>query len=219
MPQLNAAGMIAAQGLNGALVISPDGQWLFDVVTLAKGGTIQYAVVRRFSASTGALAQCSPFRATSPKQVWLADINAQVPEIYLVRGSPNAECFVLDASAQGPTLIGDIPLGGPVTSVGMTFSGTLALAAAAMARACSSARMLRAQMVTRPTMICGSSIRKAWGCLLMPPIPPRRARCSQTLLAVERAVHSCCVTGRLTWWRRISARLRCPGCDWPTVGR
>jgi hypothetical protein len=129
VPQLNAVGMIAAPGLNGALAISPDGQWLFDVVTLANAqGVQQYAVVRRFSVTDGTVAQQLALPGDFTLASLAGGLGAQSPQVYLVRGSPNAECFVLDASAQGPTLLGDIPLGGPVAKAGTTFSGTLILA-------------------------------------------------------------------------------------------
>jgi hypothetical protein len=132
IPHLNASGMVAALGLNGALTISPDGQWLYDVVTLTNSQGAQWAVVRRFSAQSGALAQALAIPGTfsALDAQLMADTSTQNPQIYLVRGSPSAEVYILDATAQGPTLIGDVPLGGPVSPPGLTFTGSLVVAPA-----------------------------------------------------------------------------------------
>lgn len=131
VPRLNAGGLFASQGANGAMVISPDGQWLFDVVLLADSHGPQYAVVRRFAASTGALAQELAIAGNFTLAQLAAGSSAATPQVYLVRGSPVAEAYVLDATAQGPTLTGDIPLGGPFAPAGATFDGTLSLAPSA----------------------------------------------------------------------------------------
>jgi hypothetical protein len=132
VPHLNASGMVAAQGLDGALVISPDGKWLFDVVTLTNSQGSQWAVVRRINAQSGKLEQelAIPGTFATTDARLAAGTSTHNAQIYLVRGSPNAEAFILDAGSQGPTLIGDIPLGGPVSPAGMTFTGTLTLAPA-----------------------------------------------------------------------------------------
>jgi hypothetical protein len=129
VPHLDAGGMSVAPGANGAMVISPDGQWLFDVLMLTdtSHGT-QYAVVRRFSVTDGTVAQELGLAGAFPNVQLAASGSTHSPQIYLVRGSPVAEAFVMDASAQGPTLTGDIPLGGPVSSGDVTFSGTMSIA-------------------------------------------------------------------------------------------
>ncbi|MBF6589847.1 MAG: hypothetical protein IVW57_04855 [Ktedonobacterales bacterium] len=127
IPHLNAGGMVASQGLSGALAISPDGRWLFDVVQLANGQGPQYVVIRRISVGDGSLAQELALPGTFTNARFAASLSASVPQVYLVRGTPNAECFVLDGSAQGPTLIGDIPLGGPAAPAGAIFTGSLVL--------------------------------------------------------------------------------------------
>jgi hypothetical protein len=50
-----------------------------------------------------------------------------VAQLYLVKGSQDAQCFVLDPSYLGPTLLGQAPLGGPSAPAGSTFSGSLSV--------------------------------------------------------------------------------------------
>lgn len=149
IPQLDTRPLTASVGAGGALVISSDGQWLFDVVNLATANQPAYALVRRIDVSTGitvgtlalpgdfSLAQLSvsyvaPQPATAVPTVKTAvPVTAQpAQQLYLVKGSPDAQAFVLDAGAKGPTLLGDIPLGGPAAPINTAFTGTLSVSPA-----------------------------------------------------------------------------------------
>ncbi len=131
IPHIDVSGLQPALGLGGALVISPDGAWLFDILTLTDTSGQQYAVVRRFDTTSGVVAQ----ELALPSQFKLARLAANTstdqPQVYFVTGTPNAEAYVLDASDQGPLLEGEIPLGGPVLPSNARFSGTLNMSASA----------------------------------------------------------------------------------------
>ncbi|MGH2514587.1 MAG: hypothetical protein ACRDHP_02940, partial [Ktedonobacterales bacterium] len=53
------------------------------------------------------------------------------PQLYLVKGSPEAQVFVLDSGATGPTLTGTISLGGPAAPPNTPFAGTLSVSPSA----------------------------------------------------------------------------------------
>lgn len=120
IPHIYVATWAAQQALNGALVISPDGNWLFDVLALTDPTGNHYLVVRRFSAETGATARELAIEGTFSATRLAVDQNVAAPSVYLVTGSPVAAVYVLDGSALGPTLTGDIPLGGPALPTGVT---------------------------------------------------------------------------------------------------
>jgi hypothetical protein len=145
---LYAAGYTATLGAGGNLVVSSDGNWLFDVILLSSQNTVHYAVVRRFSASTGGVQQelalqgnftlaqlainnvqpQTPAAATAtptPPAAVVPNPTAPQPQLYLIKGSPDAQCFVLDPGSTGPTLIGMIALGGPPAPAGGSYIGTL----------------------------------------------------------------------------------------------
>ena len=128
VPHLDASAMSVTMGLNGAVALSPDGQWLFDVLELTSSDGQRYALIRRFSATTGDFTG----ELALPGDFSLAQLvggnNPGLPEVYLVTGSPDAHVYVLDASAQEPTLVGDVPLGGPYAPQGSVFTGSLHLA-------------------------------------------------------------------------------------------
>ena len=128
IPHLDISAMSATTGLNGALALSPNGKWLIDVLTLSGPNQQSYALIRRFSAETGEFAAELALPGDFSLAQLLASTNTDLPEVYLVTGSPDAHCYVLDASAHGPTLIGDVPLGGPYAPQGTTFTGSLHLA-------------------------------------------------------------------------------------------
>ena len=131
IPTLDARGARATLGLNGALAISPHGRWLFDVWLLTMGDGARYMVVRRFDALVGGTAQELAIAGYAKAIRLVASQNAQQPEIYLVTGSPDVECYVLDAGANGPTLLGDVPLGGPTGPATLSFNETLAVGVSA----------------------------------------------------------------------------------------
>lgn len=84
-----------------------------------------------FQATATAQATASPYATPSATPITAIAPIVPTPQLYLVRGSPQAECFVLDPGATGPTVTGDISLGGPSASPGTIFSGTLAVSPAA----------------------------------------------------------------------------------------
>ena len=113
----------------GELAVSPDGRWLFDVLALQVPDGSRYGVVRRISTLTGVtdqeLALAGDFTLAR-----LTVSGGAHGEVVLVKGSPDAQCFVLDAGAKGPTLLGDVALGGPAAPDGVRFSGTLSVSMA-----------------------------------------------------------------------------------------
>ncbi len=129
IPHIQVATWATQLALNGALVVSPDGQWLFDTTALTDPTGNHYLVVRRFSAQTGATAGELAIEGTFGVTRLAVDQNVAQPNVYLVTGSPVAEVYVLDASAQGPTLTGDIPLGGPTVpaKVNIPFNESLSI--------------------------------------------------------------------------------------------
>ena len=131
IPHLDTGGMSVSSGLDGALALSPDGQWLFDVLSLTSSDQQRYAVIRRFDATTGQLAQELALPGDFSLAQLLGGGASNAPQVYLVSGSPNAHCYILDASDQGPTLVGDVPLGGPFAPPNTSFTGSLTLSIAA----------------------------------------------------------------------------------------
>jgi hypothetical protein len=131
VPYLDASSLTAAQGAGGSLVVSPDGQWLFDVLVLSSGPAPSYGVLRRISTVTGQTAQ----ELALPGDFTLAQLainpSTSNPGVFLVKGSPDAHYYVLDAGAQGPTLLSDISLGGPSAPGQTTFTGTLSISSSA----------------------------------------------------------------------------------------
>src|SRR5262249_34470474 len=104
VPYLDASSLTVAQGAGGGLVVSPDGRWLFDVLLLSSGRTPSFGVLRRISVATGQTVQ----EVALPGDFTLAQLavspsTAANPTAFLVKGSPDAHCFVLDAGALGPT--------------------------------------------------------------------------------------------------------------------
>src|SRR6185437_12052884 len=110
-----------------ALALSPDGQWLFDALVLTGPDHQHYALIRRFRATTGTLSQELALPGDFSLARLLMGNGADTPQLYLVDGSPDAQCYILDASDQGPTLVGDVPLGGPISLPGTQFTGSMFL--------------------------------------------------------------------------------------------
>lgn len=143
VPKLDASNYQVSVGANGDLAVSTDGQWVFDVLALSNGQGQQYAVVQRYSANTGKVEQqlaipgdfsLSEFVASAPPQLTKSakgQQSAVAQQLYLVKGSPEAEVFVLDASGAGPTLSGTIALGGPASRPDDVFSGSLSVSPSA----------------------------------------------------------------------------------------
>jgi len=127
IPYLDISKMAVATGLDGALALSPDGQWLFDALALTGPDQQHYALIRRFSATTGTLSQELALPGDFSLARLLSGNSTDTPQLYLVDGSPDAQCYILDASDQGPTLAGDVPLGGPISLPGTRFTGSMFL--------------------------------------------------------------------------------------------
>jgi hypothetical protein len=129
LPHLDATGKSVTLGAGGKLVISADGQWLFDEELLSQGGSFQYAVVRRFSTGSGVtaaeLAISGDFHIS---QLAMTGTDAQQQQLYLIRSSPDATVYVLDSSDTGPTETGLIDLGGVEAPSGVVFGGSVTLA-------------------------------------------------------------------------------------------
>lgn len=131
IPHIDVAGMQPSLGLNGALVISPDGAWLFDMITVRDASGQQYTVVRRFDATNGVLAQELALPGQFTLAQFAANTNLEQPQVYFVTGTPDTEAYVLNGGPDGPLLEGKIPLGGPVLPGNAQFSGTLNISASA----------------------------------------------------------------------------------------
>lgn len=127
IPYLDVSGMSVTLGMHGALALTPNGQWLIDVLSLTSPTQQHYALVRRFDATTGNLIQELALPGDFSLARMLVSSSSDLPEIYLVTGSPDAHCYILDASGTGPTLVGDVPLGGPISLPGTRFNNTIFL--------------------------------------------------------------------------------------------
>jgi anti-sigma factor RsiW len=127
IPYLDVSAMSVTSGLHGALALSPNGQWLFNVLSLTSPTQQHYALIRRFDATTGSLIQELALPGDFSLARLLISSSNDMPEIYLVTGSPDAHCYILDASENGPTLVGDVPLGGPISLPGTEFTGSIYL--------------------------------------------------------------------------------------------
>jgi hypothetical protein len=126
-PFINANGWQIAQAARGDIALSPDGQWLFDVFAVTDPQGNHYAVVRRSSTTTGQNQQEVALAGDFAFAALAAGGTRDHPFLYLAHGSSNAELFILDAGAQGPTFLGDLPLGGPDAAAGVSFSGSLTM--------------------------------------------------------------------------------------------
>ena len=126
-PFINTNGWRIAQAAQGDIALSPDGQWLFDVFAVTDPQGAHYAVVRRSSTTTGQNQQEVALAGDFAFAALAAGGTRDHPYLYLARGSSNAELFILDAGAQGPALLGDLPLGGPDAAAGVSFTGSLTM--------------------------------------------------------------------------------------------
>jgi hypothetical protein len=126
-PIVDLSQMRFSEAAQGRLVVSPDGLWLFDVLSASDAKGAQYLVIRRFDTSAGqtaaALALPGPFHsealAVSPTYM--------STELYLVSGSPDATAYIVDISQIQISLLGDIALGGPTTTNGAELTDALSI--------------------------------------------------------------------------------------------
>jgi hypothetical protein len=141
--QLDVSSFRVTQGANDGLALSADGRWLFDVLLLAGDSTHHYAVVRRIDISNGLTVRELALKGDFTLSQLVMGVvsggfqtSTTVPQaqpqaqLYLMKGSPDAQCFVLDSGIEGPNLLGDIALGGPAAPANITFSGVLSLSPA-----------------------------------------------------------------------------------------
>ncbi len=144
IPQFGRAGFTVSLGAGGHLAVSPDSRWLFDVVMLSDAHGPEYGVVRRIDTQSGgtvqALALSGDFSLaelsesnppqppnTQPASTQVSQPATPQPQLYLVRGGSDAQCYVLDPGVTGPTLLGDVSLGGPLAPTNATFTGSVSL--------------------------------------------------------------------------------------------
>jgi hypothetical protein len=127
VPQFVTIGLRPTLAADGALAVSPDGFWLFDALVLADDHGAQAVVLRRISAIDGTVAQSLALPGDFTLAALAASSNVLQPLLYLFRGGPDSQAYVIRALPAGPTLVGQVPLGGPAAQPGRTFTGTLAL--------------------------------------------------------------------------------------------
>lgn len=113
VPTASIAGLRFTEAAGGALVISPDGRWLFDAISARNAHGLRYLLVRRIDVENGQTGQLLGLPAPITSPLLVVSPSAASPQVYVVSGSPSASVYVLDASAQGPTVLGQIALGGP----------------------------------------------------------------------------------------------------------
>jgi hypothetical protein len=127
VPKLDATGASFALGAQGVIATSPDGAYVFDLLLLQTPSGERYGLVRRINAATGEtegeLALSGDFRLA---QMAVTGQGASA-RLTLAKGSPDAQVYLLDVSASGPTLLGNVPLGGPPSPANLAFSGMLTL--------------------------------------------------------------------------------------------
>ncbi len=130
VPMLNIstlAGATITQGADGAVAVSPDGLWVYDLLIISQAQIPSYGLIRRIDVSTGQTLQ----ELAIEGDFTLARLVMAGGNLVLVKGSPAAEAYVLDTTAKGPRLLSDAALGGPGAPVGTVFSGTLSASVSA----------------------------------------------------------------------------------------
>jgi hypothetical protein len=141
VPHVDASTFNVTQGANDGVVLSADGRWLFDVLLISDSAAHRYAVVRRIDTATGLTVQELALSGDfTLSQLVIGSVSGTSPaastptpqtHLYLLKGSPDAQCFVLDSGANGPTQLGYIALGGPAAPANIRFSGALSISPAA----------------------------------------------------------------------------------------
>jgi hypothetical protein len=128
---LATVGMRASLAAGGALLPSPDGQYLLDAVLLADGTGPQAVICRRISLATGdtqsALALPGDFHlaalAVSP--------DASRPYLFVTRVGANGQAYILNAAGVTLEQVAAIPLGGPANLAGEMLRGSVSMSVAA----------------------------------------------------------------------------------------
>lgn len=124
---LNTEGMRASLAAGGALVVSPDGVWLFDAVALTDESGRQDVVVRRIGLVDGATVQTLALPGNFMLSAMAGSANFARPLFYLARVGSNGQVYVLSGAETGPTLIAQMPLGGLEPPAGAELSGQVAI--------------------------------------------------------------------------------------------
>lgn len=102
--------------------------------TLSRLAAIAPSALAYSQAQATAAAQAQATASAHPSATPAAALSTPAlarPQVYLVRGSPEAQLFVLDAGDTGPTLTGTISLGGPAAPPNTAFTGTLSVSPSA----------------------------------------------------------------------------------------
>ena len=112
----------------GALAVSSDDRWLYDVLQLKMPDGQTYGVVRRFATLGGQTAKELAIAGDFSHARLALVGEAPNARLVLAQGSPNAEAYVVDAGVAGPTMLAQLALGGPSAS-DSSLHGTLTLSA------------------------------------------------------------------------------------------
>lgn len=126
-PMLQTEGLRASLAAGGALVVSPDGAWLFDAIALTDGTGAQNVVVRRIQPSNGATAQALALPGGFALSAMAGSVNPEQPLLYLARVGPDGQLYLLSGNETGPALLAQLPLGGPTAPAGATFTGQVVI--------------------------------------------------------------------------------------------
>lgn len=129
-PVISLAGASFSEAAGGAIEISPDGQWLYDALNAIDSKGAHYLIIRRIGLSNGHTASALGLPGDFHSEKLAVSPSAASPQLYLVTGSPNAMVYVMDTTATGPTLMGDIPLGGPTALNGVGLNDSVSLSPA-----------------------------------------------------------------------------------------
>jgi hypothetical protein len=126
-PTADLSHMTFTEAAQGAIVPSPDGQWIFDALFASDTKGVQYLIIRRIGATNGQTTQALGLPGPFHSEQLAVSPTASSAQLYLLSGSPDAIVYVIDISQEQPTLLGDIPLGGPTTTNGAGLSDTLSI--------------------------------------------------------------------------------------------
>ena len=126
IPSVSMSGLHQVEAADGAIVVSPDGQALFDAVLASDAKGVRYAIIRRIALPSGQVTVLGLQGDFTANQL-AASSSASSLQVYFVNGSPQATVYVLDASALGPTLLGQIALGGPAVPISTRLNDTLTI--------------------------------------------------------------------------------------------
>ena len=135
IPSISMSESHQVEAAGGAIAIAPDGQALFDAVLASDAKGVRYAIIRRIALPSGQVTVLGLQEDFTQGEFTSAQLgvssSASSPQVYFVTGSPQATVYVLDASAQGPSLLGQIALGGPAAPSSMRLNDKLAISPAA----------------------------------------------------------------------------------------